>query len=188
MNRIVAARLGRSALEAVIATIVLTFTVPCARAQTETWNGGTGDWNVSTNWSPIRVPNGSTFDVVINGTISTPSAVTLDNLSPTIQNLSLDSNSSLSISNGQSLYVTGPTISNAGQINVGNASLYADINGGTVTLSGGGAVNLTDPNAYIRGNYGNETVVNTNNTIQGQGLIGVVRHSQQGNSVADAPE
>ena len=49
MNRIEAARLKRPLLEAVIATIVLTFAVPCAQAQNyHSWNGGTGDWN-STN-------------------------------------------------------------------------------------------------------------------------------------------
>lgn len=145
MNRIIAKRRGRSWLEAMITTSVLTFVVPCAMAQTETWNGGSGDWNVGTNWTPMGVPNGSTFDVVITGSSGTPSSVTLDNLSPVIQNLSLDSFSTLSIISGQSLFVTGPSITNAGQVNVGNATLYADINGGTVTLSGGGAVNLTDP-------------------------------------------
>ncbi len=178
MNRIIAKRRGRSWLEAMITTSVLTFVVPCAMAQTETWNGGSGDWNVGTNWTPMGVPNGSTFDVVITGSSGTPSSVTLDNLSPVIQNLSLDSFSTLSIISGQSLFVTGPSITNAGQVNVGNATLYADINGGTVTLSGGGAVNLTDPSAEIRGNYGNETVVNTNNTIAGEGYIYALRSFQ----------
>ena len=170
MNRIVAKQHTRSLLEAVIATIVLTVTVPCAKAQTENWNGGGGNWNDAGNWTPGTVPDGSTIDVVISGSSADLSSVTLDNISPTIHNLSLDSFSTLTIT-GQSLYVSGPSITNAGQINVGNASLYADINGGAVTLSGGGIVSLTDPNAYIRGYYGNETVFNTNNTIQGQGYI-----------------
>jgi hypothetical protein len=54
MNRIEAARLKRPLVEAVIATIVLTFMVPCARAQTYdySWNGGTGAWYSNpSNWA-----------------------------------------------------------------------------------------------------------------------------------------
>ena len=44
-------------------------------------------------------------------------------------------------------------------------------NGGTINLSGGGTINLNDPNSYLLGYNGNETLVNMDNTIQGQGYI-----------------
>ena len=173
VNRFVPSRLPRAMLGALVTMAVLALGAQSTHAQSN-WIPGTGNWNVSTNWNPNGVPNSLSTDVSITGTSSISSSVTLDNLSPGVQNLSLDQYSTLSIS-GQSLYVAGPSISNAGQINVGgggnSANLYADTNGGTVTLSGGGTINLNDPNAYLRGNYGNETLVNTNNSILGQGYI-----------------
>ena len=168
LNRFVLPRLPRASLGALVAMAVLTLGAQNTHAQSS-WNGGTGNWNVSTNWNPNGVPNSASTDVFI--TSGTPSSVTLDNLSPTVHNLSLDSFSTLSISAGQGLLVAGPSLTNAGQINVGHATLYADINGGTVTLSGGGTISLTDPNSQIAGVYGNETLVNRDNTIQGQGYI-----------------
>jgi hypothetical protein len=161
---------------------VLTVGAQNAHAQSN-WNGGTGDWSVPGNWTPTGVPNSPTTDVSITGTSSIPSSVALDNLSPTVHNLSLDSFSTLSISAGQGLLAAGPSLSNAGQINVGNGTLYADVNGGTVTLSGGGAISLTNTNTQIRGAYGNETLVNTNNTIQGQGSISTLASFQNQGTV-----
>src|SRR5208337_1229376 len=41
----------------------------------------------------------------------------------------------------------------------------------TVTLSGGGTVILNNARSYLEGNTGSETLVNEDNTIQGQGAI-----------------
>jgi hypothetical protein len=158
-------RLRRSLNKAVIATIVLAFASPLAQAQTSDWNGGVGDWNVITNWTPNGVPNSGTTSVLITGTSGTPSVVTLDNLSPVINNLTLDS--------GQDLYVAGSTITDAGQINVGvlgsTGRLYVDSS--TVTLSGTGTLSLNDPNSYIIGASSNYNLVNQNSAITGQGYI-----------------
>jgi len=149
---------------------VLTLGAQNTHAQSS-WTGGTGDWNVNTNWTPTVVPNSPTTNVSITGTSSLLSSVTLDNLSPTIQNLSLDSFSTLTIQ-GQSLSVAGSTISNAGQINVGVLSssgvLYVDAS--TVTLSGAGTVSLNNPSSYLYGFSSSNTLVNQS-TIQGQGYI-----------------
>ena len=105
--------------------------------------------------------------MTITGTSSIASSVTLDNFSPTIQNLTLDSFSTLTMV-GANLYVAGSTISNAGQINVGN-SLFVDAP--TVTLSGGGTVNLYNASSEFNSASGTYNLVNQNNTIQGQGYI-----------------
>ncbi len=182
VNRFVLPRLPRATLGALVTMAVLTVGAQNAHAQSN-WNGGTGDWNVSTNWTPTGVPNSPSTDVSITGTSGNLSSVTIDNLAPAVHNLSLDSFSTLSISAGQGLLVAGPSLSNAGQINVGNGTLYADVNGGTVTLSGGGAISLTNTNTQIRGAYGNETLVNTNNTIQGQGSISTLASFQNQGTV-----
>ncbi len=174
MNRILSTRIRRSLLEAMIATIVLTCTVPCAFAQIETWNGGTGNWNVGANWTPTGVPNGSTIDVVINGTSGNQSSVTL-NIEPNsmpvvVRNLSLDSFSTLTMAD-ITFNVAGSTISNAGQINigVGTPGNYANffLVNSTVNLSGGGIVNLSNASSQL-GSTGGNTLVNVDNTIQGQ--------------------
>ncbi len=139
-------------------------------AQT-TWKGGTGNWNVAGNWTPGVVPNGSTISVAITGTSGDLSSVTLNNLAPTIQNLSLDSFSTLTIQSGESLYLAGSTITNAGQINVGLSSSAAILYvGPSVTLSGGGTVSLNNAKSVFESTFQNSTLVNQS-TIQGQGDI-----------------
>src|SRR5271157_5149229 len=143
VNRFVLPRLPRATLGALVTMAVLTVGAQNTHAQSS-WISGAGDWNVSGNWNPSGVPNSTSDNVTITGSSGNLSSVTIDNLSPSVGNLSLDSYSTLSISAGQGLLVAGPSLSNAGQINVGNGTLYADVNGGTVTLSGGGVISLAD--------------------------------------------
>ena len=166
VNRFVLPRLPRATLGAMVTMAVLTVGAQNAHAQSN-WNGGTGDWSVPGNWTPPGVPNSASDNVTITGTSSLASSVTLDNFSPTIQNLTLDSFSTLTMV-GANLYVAGSTISNAGQINVGN-SLFVDAP--TVTLSGGGTVNLNNAGSEFNSASGTYNLVNQNNTIQGQGYI-----------------
>ncbi len=175
MNRMVKATRRKRFVEAMCATAVLAFSAPGAVAQTATWGGGSGDWNSANwTWSPTGsgYPSGPTIDVVIEGTTGNLSTVTLDNVTVSVQDLSVDSYSTLTVQ-GQNLYVAGTSVTNSGLINVGvsgnSASLYLDES--NVTLSGGGTVNLGDPNSYVRGYAGSENLVNSDNTIQGQGYI-----------------
>src|SRR5271166_4413945 len=161
----------------------------CCPSTLDLWTGrgGTNLYSNAANWSLGVVPNNgnsylgspTTFTVEI----PTSSAVTLD-IPATIDNLTIDDpTSSLSIANGQFLAVveSGPTtgtIDNEGTINVGStsggANLYAEgttANGGTINLSGGGTINLNNANSYLRGYNGNETLINVDNTIQGQGYF-----------------
>ena len=58
---------------------------------------------------------------------------------------------------------------------VGDASngsnLVADVSSGTISISGGGTINLNNANSDLEGNNSNETLVNQDNLIEGQGEI-----------------
>lgn len=41
-------------------------------AQTKTWIGGTGNWDVPTNWSPAGVPGSTTVVLILSGDVSIP--------------------------------------------------------------------------------------------------------------------
>src|SRR5271157_2796497 len=147
----------------------------CPSTISDLWIGGaTGNYSIAANWNN-GVPNNTaqtTYDVEI------PSSATVSmNITATIGNLTIDAGSSLNIQGGQSCYLTGNLV-NQGSIQVGvsgnAARLYAEgtqTNGGTINLSGGGTINLNDPNSLLLGYNGNETLVNKDNLIQGQGSI-----------------
>ena len=145
----------------------------CPSTISDLWIGGaTGNYSIAANWNN-GVPNNTaqtTYDVEI------PSSATVSmDITAAIGNLTIDAGSSLNIQGGQFCYLTGNLV-NQGSIQVGvsggAARLYADLaNGGTINLSGGGTINLNDPNSYLLGYNGNETLVNTDNVIQGQGTI-----------------
>lgn len=82
-----------------------------------TWDGGTGNWSVSTNWDPVAVPNnggGTTYSV----TISAPSSgVTMDVPNDTIDDLTLGATTSLNIYAGYSLSLVSGASTNAGTLN-----------------------------------------------------------------------
>ena len=137
---------------------------------TDTWTGlgGNNLYSNAMNWSS-GVPNSGQSVV-----IPTSFAVTMD-ISATIGTLTIDATSSLSIEAGKSLSFTGD-VTNQGTINVGDATgaaaLEPDpaVSGTTITLSGGGIINLQNPGSQIYG-YNNSTLDNVDNTIQGQGTI-----------------
>ncbi|MBV6473432.1 MAG: hypothetical protein JPMHGGIA_01714 [Saprospiraceae bacterium] len=45
-------------------------------AQTKTWIGGTGNWDVSSNWSPSGIPVNSSIVLIYSGDVTIPSAYT----------------------------------------------------------------------------------------------------------------
>ena len=135
---------------------------------TDNWIGGKGNWSVSTNWSaglPV-----STSDVTIT---NLGSAVTED-ISATVNTLTVGSGDSLVTNNNVDLTIDGATITNSGAIvlnSIGNTTELV-IAGTTTTLSGGGTLALSIGSAnFILGN-GTSTPVNANNTILGAGNIG----------------
>src|SRR5690242_11559539 len=101
---------------------VLCFSMLTVGQTNDSWTGSGGNvfWSTSGNWS-AGVPNGN-YNVFIDNGSSAASAVTLD-ISPSISNLTIDSDDALSFNNGTSLTVSGGMITNAGRISIngGNA-------------------------------------------------------------------
>lgn len=138
-------------------------------AQTDTWLGGTGNWSNGAMWS-AGVPT-STSNVLIDGGNPLVSPVTLD-VQTQANNLTLDSDDSLSFNNGTNLTINGNSISNSGTISLNSlgSPTYLFIASGA-TLSGGGTVNLSNNSQnLIDGNGG--AVFTNRSTIQGAGQIG----------------
>ena len=140
------------------------------------WTGGPGNWSNSNKWT-AGLPNTSDNVLIDNGN-SKVSPVTLD-ISTAINNLTIDSDDSLSFNPGTSLAVGGGTISNAGKVVItggSNANTILSL-GANTTLSGGGTVTLAyngsgGGTAYIEQNASGITLTNVDNTIDGTGIIG----------------
>jgi hypothetical protein len=156
--------------------VVLCFSTPAALGGVCTnWQGGSNNWSNSASWHS-GIPNSSTTSAcIINGTIGTPTTVTLD-MSPAVANLTLNPGNTLNFNGGKALSVSGPQIVNAGNITINagggnNTSLQL---AGSTKLQGGGTVTLNSSDdtgtAYIMGN--GFTLTNADNTIQGYGVIG----------------
>ncbi|MGA9897112.1 MAG: choice-of-anchor D domain-containing protein [Terriglobales bacterium] len=161
-----------NANQSVSATFKLIATTSCT-GTTDNWIGGaSGNWSNSSNWSN-GVPNSSSVNVCINDGNPMPSQVTLD-ITATIGGLTIDTGSSLTIGNGNTLVVFG-NISNAGQILVNETANNTFLSiAGAVSLTGGGTVTLNTAQAGGTAiiNQSGGTLTNVNNTVQGTGVIG----------------
>src|SRR5258708_36866622 len=140
-----------------------------------TWKGGSGNWSNPANWTS-GVPNGN-FNALIDGGNAAVSPVTLD-INASIVNLTVDSDDSLTLNNGTILTVTGGSITNNGVMKLnggGGANGLLDVNS-NVTLKGGGTLTLSAAtgggSAFIQQGVGGVTLTNTNDVIQGTGIIG----------------
>jgi hypothetical protein len=158
-------------------TVVAALSLICAvQAFGQSFNGSTSDlWATATNWTPNTVPNSSTANAIINNTTGNIGAE-LD-FGATVATLTLGASNSLTIDNGSSLTVNGGPISNAGTITQNSSGYSTDLiisSGTSVSLTGGGVLSLSNnTNNRIYG-YGDASLTNVNNTIQGSGQIGVV--------------
>jgi YVTN family beta-propeller protein len=158
--------------QSVSAAFKLIATTSCS-GTTDNWIGGaSGNWSNANNWSN-GVPNSGSVNVCINDGNPVPSAVTLD-ISASVGTLYIDSGSSLTINNGNTLAVFG-SISNAGQILVNETANNTFLSmAGAVSLTGGGTVTLSTGGsggtAII--NQAGGTLTNVNNALQGTGVIG----------------
>jgi hypothetical protein len=142
-----------------------------AVAQTDTWLGGNGNWNNGSMWS-AGVPT-STSNAFIDKGNTKASAVTISDVEQSA-NITIDSDDSLTLANGSLLTVYGPTISNAGAFLLSGTSggINLDING-AVTLTGAGALTMSNYSGNTIFGYGQGTGATLTNqsTIQGSGTI-----------------
>jgi hypothetical protein len=130
-----------------------------------TWNGGTGNWSNSSQWTPAGVPNnagGTTYSVDIGGT----SAVTMDVLNATVDNINLAAaGSSLQIgllNNFDSLTLVSGVSSNSGTLSISGRLNYYFVVGsaldnyGTLNNTSAGTLN----NSGILNNNGGAAITN----------------------------
>ncbi|MEJ0044984.1 MAG: hypothetical protein WDN04_01655 [Rhodospirillales bacterium] len=107
-------------------------------------------------------------------TIQSTQSATLDGTAHKVTNLGL-----VSVQNQATLSLLG-TLNNMGTISLGSSNQPTDLligptgkTPGTVTLTGGGVVTLSNnPANFIVGSIAGDTLVNLNNTISGAGHIG----------------
>lgn len=142
---------------------------------TAVWGlGASGDWNAAGNWSSNSVPNSTSVGACI---LDGKSIVSLTNLSPTVNSLTLNTGNGLNIGSGTSLTLaTGnpsqqASIQNAGTITVNSGGSLLSQQSST-TLSGGGTITMTGGNLGPSGLSTLATWNNNGNTIQGYGNIG----------------
>jgi hypothetical protein len=155
---------SRKAIVRVAILLAACLTPVPASAQNDIWNGGTGNWTNASMWSN-GVPTASSNVLIDNGNPS-HSAVTVDTNPAQCNNLTIDSEDSLTVGNGQALYVGGSAISNAGTLGVTAFSGYLFFTGSSPTISNTGTISL---NAVSNGTVGLN--VNGTATLKGAGTV-----------------
>lgn len=127
-----------------------------------TWTGGTGDWDVSTNWLPIVVPTSSNEVAISSGTVSIPTGVAANAL-----NVAISDGASLTIASGATLTLNGSTTTPL-SISSSGTQLNNDGNIDILSNATGNGISNTDGASVI--NTGN-IVVATSATINGHGIF-----------------
>lgn len=111
-------------------------------AQTKTWIGGIGNWNVSSNWSPAGIPGASDIVLITSGDVSVPGSYTAYSKSVEVNfgaklrvlsGAELQSNGSAN--DGIRVYANNTEIINDGIVRVGNTTSIAT-RGLVLTLGG----------------------------------------------------
>jgi hypothetical protein len=138
-----------------------------ANAQTNsTWNDGTGNWSNSSDWNPAAVPNNSgtaAYDVTIGVANSN---VTMDVLNDTIDNLTLEATSSLTITNNTLSLVSGASFDNGTITN--NGGVFNNELGSSLTISG----ELVNQDTFMSGTLSAPTLNNAGKlSVTASGMI-----------------
>ncbi len=156
------------------AALATTWSAAPLHAADSTWLGGTGNWSVAGNWSPVGVPNSALTNVFIDGGNAINSIVTL-NVGATIGNLTIGAGDSLGIANGQGLRLGGLFAIDGGLTLSGNNFLTDLSFGADTSLSGGGSISLSNSgNNRIYGATGAERLtIGVGQSIVGSGQLGV---------------
>ena len=154
---------------------------PAMAQTTSTWSGGSGNWSPCPSqggnalWDTCSnnvVPNGNFNAVIQGGPVFATGA--------SVVNLSIASGDVLNLTPGY-VDITGPSLINQGTINIGSGNGLDFAQSGTATISGAGTINMLASSRVL---VSGSPVINTNNTIQGQGYIGVLTFTNQ--SLIDA--
>ncbi len=136
------------------------------------WSGGAGDWTDPANWTDNAVPAAGNTILIDDGNASASECfINVNNL--IIGGATIDADDTLRIGNARIFRASG-TVMNNGLIQLdstGNAT-YLRPDGATLTLTGGGIVELSDSadNWIYRQSIGGE-LVNMDNTIRGAGNL-----------------
>lgn len=145
-------------------------------AQTDTFISSSGFWSEDENWSLDALPGQG------NDCALLPNPVVTSDLGAACANFTLGSGGTLTLTPGY-LFVYGSSFKNQGTISIGAGDgLQFPQPSTTATISGGGTINLTNPNSKLAGSQ--KAVINVDNQIHGQGFIGVMQFTNQ--SLIDA--
>lgn len=154
-----------------ILILFITGFFPAAFAATVT-SSQDGNWSDGTTWDGGNAPTGSDNVIIDNG-----HTVTWNQVGTYTGDITIRPSGTLFIPDGTDPTVKGNTITNEGNFNFGSSGggiLRID---GTVTLDGGGTVNLSNTGNTIDGDSGAESLspdilINVDNKIRGSGAIG----------------
>ena len=158
-------------------SVLFWITSVAAMAQTDRFIAGSGLWSEDENWSLDGLPTQG------NDCVLPANSVVTSDVGGTCASFALGSNAFLTINPGY-LDVYGSKFVNQSTITVGSANLNFSQNSIT-TMSGGGTITLTNSASTFSGSQ--NTVINTNNTIQGQGYMGVTQFTNQALINANVP-
>ena len=138
------------------------------------WLGGAGDWSTAAAWNTGVVPNGAGLAVFVDNGNNTGSLVEVDN-NYTVGALTIDAGDAVTVQDntGFTIDAGGPaantTLANAGTLTLHSTGEYTSLMiDGTVSLTGGGVVNNAGAARFL----GTGTLINVDNTIQGEGSLG----------------
>jgi len=146
-----------------------------AMAQTDKFIAGTGAWSVMQNWSLGQLPGES------NDCLLPANSVVTGDAGGACANFELDTGGSLTVTPGY-LYVFSSNFVNHGSISVGPGNGIRFFQPSvTATMSGGGTINLLASGQFTGFE---DTIINVDNSIHGQGYIGVYQFTNQ--SLIDA--
>lgn len=168
-----------SRLILVAAAALLTLPSINAFAQNNaTWNGGSGSWTNSNNWSTSSVPSAQD-NVFIDGGNGVNSSVSL-NGHFAIGSLKIDAGDQLYINNAEGLHIVqddarpmSGIIDNAGNIFVTSTQSLTNFQvTGDVTMLGGGTLTLSGTDARVFNFFGDNELTNVDNRIEGWGRLG----------------
>lgn len=150
-----------------------------------TWTngGGTGQWNLPTNWSPGVVPTNSNPDnIFFSVRILNGDTVQTLGFDPHVDGLMLSPTSTLALTNGTVLSVhrnparpLSGLIENAGLITLNSTGMVTQLElaDGDVTLTGSGTIRLGNHVLNRISGLGAGRLINEDNTIAGSGQLGL---------------